>query len=276
MDFTVGLRDALLNLKLENENPCKFIIDLDNRPMLGPIARQITQVCLESYLQGCPDGKIRNGRTYNCVVRSNADAVHMLNLFVGDKLVTQADLEATHGIVVGKQAKTAVAKQAGSKAHLKKNGNTGRRRLLVDKDTPIKNLPLLKIFQESGVNAIITDGKGVKLEKTGTTGCKVEIAKVGDKIHPFKKDVLGCYHSETTGELTSLFELSKKFVDQATVSDDGEETLISKFEARHIEDPAIYVAEVYAQKGVGVRFTFEPKDQKHRRLLKTSGRNGIS
>eukprot|EP00945_MAST-04E_sp_MAST-4E-sp1_P001744 g1744.t1 len=130
VDFTVGLRDALLNLKMENENPCKFIIDLDNRPMLGPIARQITQVCLESYLQGCPDGKIRNGRTYNCVVRSNADAVHMLNLFVGDKLVTQADLEATHGIVVGKQAKTAVAKQAGSKAHLKKNGNTGRRRLL--------------------------------------------------------------------------------------------------------------------------------------------------
>ena len=111
----------------------------------------------------------------------------MLALFVEDKLVTREELDATHGIVVAKQAKTAVAKQAGSKAHLKKNKNAGRRRLLV-KDTTVQNLPLFKIFQEVGFNGIImnTITDDAQAENTDSTGCKVEITKVENNILPLQ------------------------------------------------------------------------------------------
>ena len=210
----------------------------------------------------------------------------MLALFVEDKLVTREELDATHGIVVAKQAKTAVAKQAktavakqaGSKAHLKKNKNAGRRRLLV-KDTTVQNLPLFKIFQEVGFNGIImnTITDDAQAENTDSTGCKVEITKVENNILPFNKNELGCYHSKTTGEpgeLTSLFQLSKEFVQQAALRDDGKETFMTKFEAKQTGGTTIYVGKVYAGGETGIRFTLKPKDQKRRRLLSSQSGSG--
>ena len=83
------LREAMLKMRVEDKNPCKFNWGPSSSNMARTIQKYLTETCVSSFLKWRPKDNIRDVRSSNCYPFSHEHAKKSLETFGSDGMLDE-------------------------------------------------------------------------------------------------------------------------------------------------------------------------------------------